>query len=282
MNCAAAARRSASETVRPSSPSGSVGVPDGLSTRVGGVPAMASAPNRPSSVGPLMSEMIAGGAFQAISGRRRKLDGREQPALHVGEQRLLVFLALDVGLAGRAQVLARARDRERLLAVDVMRARAQAQRVAAADEAAVQARDDAAAGVGDAAHRVDQLGKVFEVDFHDVVDRDIEQALDHRDRQRRPAELVRGVDLLQAVSGYFDDRVARNRQTRRVTAAGADQHDRVRAPEAGRFGARFAAVLLAAVGAEHEDVVGRRERIAGRVEHAPTLPTAAACARSAS
>ncbi len=77
----------------------------------------------PSSVVPLMSEMIAGGAFQAIHGRRRKLDGESSAALHRVEQRLLVFLALQVVLCGRAEVLARARERERLLAVEVVRAR---------------------------------------------------------------------------------------------------------------------------------------------------------------
>ena len=78
-----------------------------------------------------MSEMIAGGAFQAISGRRRKLEGDSSCALHVVEQRLLVFLALDVGLVRRAEVLPRARQRQGLLAVEVMRAGAEPQRVAA-------------------------------------------------------------------------------------------------------------------------------------------------------
>ena len=89
--------------------------------------------------------------------------------------------------------------------------------------------------VVDAAHRVDQLREVFEVDFDQVVDRDAEPVLDHRDRQRRPAEGVGGVDLLQPVPGDFDDGVARDRQARRVPAAGADQHDRVRAPGARSF-----------------------------------------------
>ena len=80
-----------------------------------------------------MSEMIAGGACQEIHGRRRKLEG-ESVALHVGEQRLLVLLALDVGLAGLAQVLARARQRERLLAVEMVGAGGEAQREAAVAE----------------------------------------------------------------------------------------------------------------------------------------------------
>ncbi len=87
---------------------------------MGGVPVTASAANMPSSSAPLMSEMIAGGAFQAINGRRRKLEGESKLVLHVVEQRLLVFLALDVGLVGSAQVLACAGEGERLLAVDVV------------------------------------------------------------------------------------------------------------------------------------------------------------------
>ena len=215
-----------------------------------------------------MSEMIAGGACQAIHGSRKKLETDSSCVLHVGEQRLLVFLALDVGLAGRAQVLARARQRQRLLAVEVVRARAQAQREAAVGRAAVEVGDDAAAGVRDPAHRFDQLREVFEVDFHQVVDGYAEPVLDDRDRQRRSAELVGGVDLLQAVAGDFDDCVARDRQARRMPAAGADEHDRVRAAEAGGFCPRFLAVLLASVRAQHEDVVDRCQRVAGRVEHA--------------
>ena len=169
----ASRRRAASETVSPSPPSGQRDGPGRLQhvrrRRARDAPAP---PNSPSSVGPLMSEMIAGGAFHAISGRRRKLDG---------ESRRL-FIALNSAcwcssrcrscLVGRAQVLARARQRERLLAVDVVGAGAQAQRVAAVAKPPLMLRDDAAAGVVDAAHRVDQLGEVFEVDFHEVVDRD--------------------------------------------------------------------------------------------------------------
>src|SRR5207245_9632810 len=74
INWATAALRSASETVRPCPPAGRAIMPEGFSTRIGGVPEMASAPNSPSRVGPLMSEMIAGGAFQAIQGSRKKLE----------------------------------------------------------------------------------------------------------------------------------------------------------------------------------------------------------------
>src|SRR5438876_9695394 len=74
MKRSAAARRSPSETWSPTSPSGSVTLPDGLKIFVFGVEAVASAPNRPSSEGPPMSEMIAGGVFQAIHGRPTKLE----------------------------------------------------------------------------------------------------------------------------------------------------------------------------------------------------------------
>ena len=99
MKRATAARRSASETRQAASPSGQRHRRrSGFSTRVGGVPEIAIAPNRPSSVGPLMSEMIAGGAFHAIQRQAHEARRREQPALHRVEQRLLVFLALQVGL----------------------------------------------------------------------------------------------------------------------------------------------------------------------------------------
>src|SRR6185436_19306166 len=51
-----------------SSPSGSVTPPLGLSTAVLESPEVATAPNRPSSDGPLMSERIAFGADQATHG----------------------------------------------------------------------------------------------------------------------------------------------------------------------------------------------------------------------
>src|SRR5262249_12106098 len=75
MKCATAARRSDSETLSPTSPSPRVTAPDGLSNLVGGVPPTASAPSMPSSAGPLRSDTSAGGVFQAIQGRRRRLDG---------------------------------------------------------------------------------------------------------------------------------------------------------------------------------------------------------------
>ena len=116
------------------------------------------------------------------------------------------------------------------------RAGLQAQRVAAVPEAAVDPRDDAAAGVRDAAHRVDELRELREVHDDDVVDVDPEVALDGPDRERRAAEGVGGVDLVEPVARDVDDRVARDRQLRAVPAADAQQLDRVRAarPRRGR------------------------------------------------
>ena len=92
--------------------------------------------------------------------------------------------------------------------------RLQPQRVAAVLEAAVDARDDAAAAVGDAAERVDQLREVLEVDLDEVVDLDAEVLLDGADRERRAAERVGRVDLVRAVAGDVDDGVARDRERR--------------------------------------------------------------------
>ena len=52
-----------------------------------------------------------------------------------------------------------------------------------------------------------------------------------------PAERVGRVDLLRSVAGDVDDRVARDREARRVAAADAPQHDRV-ASGSGRRGSR--------------------------------------------
>ncbi len=129
-----------------------------------------------------MSEMIAGGAFQAISGRRRKLEGESSWSfMSLNNACWCSSRWMSVSL-GSAQVLACAGDGERLLAVDVVGASAQAQGEAAVGRAAVELGDDAAAAIGDPAHRVDQLREVFEVDFHHMVDRDVEPVLDHRYR----------------------------------------------------------------------------------------------------
>src|SRR5437763_360368 len=62
-------------------------------------------------------------------GEAKEARRRGQPALHRIEQRLLAALAREVGLAGMAVVVARAGEGERLLAVDVVGAALQAQRV---------------------------------------------------------------------------------------------------------------------------------------------------------
>ena len=88
-----------------------------------------------------MSEMIAGGVFQEIQRQAQEARRREQLALHRVEERLLVFLALDVVFAGRAR-FSRCGQRERFLAVEVMGAGAQVQREPSLAEAAVEAGDD--------------------------------------------------------------------------------------------------------------------------------------------
>src|SRR4051812_10250986 len=72
---------------------------------------------------------------------------RGQARLHRAEDLLLAPGARAVALALVAGFLARRGERERLLAVEVRRAAAQARGVAAVLEAAVDLRDDAAAGV---------------------------------------------------------------------------------------------------------------------------------------
>ena len=113
-------------------------------------------------------------------------------------------------------------------------------------------RHDAAAGVVDPAHRVDEGGEVVEVDLEDVVDRDAEVLLDRLHRERGAADRVGRVDLVAPVAGDVDDGVARDRELGAVAAAGAHEQDRVAA--AGARGAR--AGLLgprrALVGAEDE------------------------------
>ena len=66
----------------------------------------------------------------------------------------------------------------------------------------------------DPAERVDQLAEPVEVDDDDVVDGEAGERADGRDRQRRAAELVRGVDLPGAVAGDLDPEVARDREIR--------------------------------------------------------------------
>ena len=124
---------SRSETIRPAPPSGSVTAPVGL--RIRGVRAAArsrSSRTGPSSAGPRPCRcVIVFGACQEMNGKRMNPAGREHPRLHRGDDLLLAARAREVVLARVAVVRARARERERLLAVDVRRARLQAQRVAA-------------------------------------------------------------------------------------------------------------------------------------------------------
>ena len=169
------------------------------------VPSISSDVSTPASVGAPMSVSIVCGSAHAIHGRRMKSREREDLALHREQQLLLAQLAREVGLAGshwlwrvRASASACAPSRWWV-------PRLQAQREAAVAEPAVDERDDAAAGVGDAAHRVDELREVDEVDQQHVVDLDPEERLDGADRERRAAVGVGGVDLRGAVPGDLDD-----------------------------------------------------------------------------
>ena len=85
------------------------------------------------------------------------------------------------------------------------------------------------------------------------------------DGERGAAEGVRGVDLVGAVAGDVDDRVARDREPRVLAAADAHQQDRVRAAAAGGRAGLLGA-LGPRVGAEHQDRVGAGQREAGAAE----------------
>ena len=116
MNARDAARRSDSQTVSPVSPSGRVRSARSARARAwAAFPMSASAANRPEQcraahVGDDRRRRVPRDPGQAEEARRG-----QQRALHVREQRLLMFLALNVRLVGRAQVLARARERQCLL-----------------------------------------------------------------------------------------------------------------------------------------------------------------------
>ena len=195
-----------------------------------------------------------------------RLDGGDL-VLDRAEDLLLAARAGQVRFLGVAIVVAGAGERERLLAVDLLLAALQAQRVAAVLEAAVELGDDAAAAVGDAAERVDQLREVLEVDLDQVVDLDAEVGLDGADRQRGAADGVRGVDLVLAGAGDVDHGVARDRERRVLAAADPQQQDAVRAARlADLVRPRLLGALRARVGAEHEDRVGRRQRVARAAE----------------
>ena len=131
MNRATSARRADSEIVSPSSPLGQGDLPGRLQHARGRRAGGGQRGEHPEQFRPLMSEMIAGGAFQAISGRRRKLDGDSSwDFMSVNSACWCSSRWMSVS-PGRAQVLARARQRQRLLAVEVVGAGAQAQREAA-------------------------------------------------------------------------------------------------------------------------------------------------------
>jgi hypothetical protein len=128
----------------------------------------------------------------------------------------------------------------------------QAQREAAVLEAAVDLRHDAAAGVVDPAHRVDEGGEVVEADLEDVVDRDAEVLLDGLHRERGAADRVGRVDLVAPVAGDVDHRVARYRELGAVATAGAHEQDRVAAARAGRARTGLLRPRRALVGAQDE------------------------------
>src|SRR5215207_9333868 len=92
---------------------------------------------------------------------------RRDLVLHRRDQLLLALRAREVVLARVAEVLARARERQRLVAVDLGLAALQSQRGAPVAAAAVDLRVHAAALVGDAAERVDELREVLEADLDD-------------------------------------------------------------------------------------------------------------------
>ena len=105
----------------------------------------------------------------------------------------------------------------------------------------------------DPAERVDELREVLEVDLDEVVDLEpvAEERLDGLDRQRRAAERVGGVDLVDAVPRDVDLDVARDRELAHAAERGVDEHDRVGAP--GPLVALVDRLAGALVRAEHED-----------------------------
>ena len=109
---------------QPAPPSGSVVAPLGLRT--------ASAPSPDAQIAREDAQQRRAAHVRARSpwarsrrsnGRRMNADGRSTPRLHRGEDLLLAPRAGQVVLARVAEVVARAGERERLLAVDVRRAR---------------------------------------------------------------------------------------------------------------------------------------------------------------
>ena len=108
------AASSASSTVRPAPPSGSVSPPDGLSTSFLPLPPISSAPIRPSSVGPDMSDRIAFGAAHDTHGSRKNVSN--DVTLSLIAARIFCWRRTRARSSSlrAAVVLARARERERL------------------------------------------------------------------------------------------------------------------------------------------------------------------------
>ena len=101
----------------------------------------------------------------------------------------------------------------------------------------------------DAAEVVDDVDEADEVDVDEVVHRQAGERLERRDRQRRAAVGVGGVDAVGAPARDLDTQVARDRQHRDALGARVDaqQHDAVGAP-------LVAGHAHAPVAAQHEDV----------------------------
>ena len=119
-----------------------------------------------------MSDLTAFGASQATHGSRKNVAGDDEPRLDRRQDVLLALArAVEVGLLRVARVLARARERQRLLAVEVVLAGLQPQRRAAVARPPLMSDTHAVRLDVDPAERVDELGEVAEVDLDDVVDR---------------------------------------------------------------------------------------------------------------
>src|SRR6266542_2604595 len=85
----------------------------------------------------------------------------------------------------------------------------------------------------DSADRVDQLLEAREVDDGHVVDVDPGQVPHRRHRERRPPDLVRGVDLVRSVAGNLDAEVSRDGEVGDavMVRVGANEHDGVGVPD---------------------------------------------------
>ena len=142
----------------------------------------------------------------------------------------------------------------------------------------------------DAAQRVDDVDEPAEADLDVGVDPQAGVGLDGLHQQLRPAERVRGVDLVAALAGDRHVRVARHRDQRRLPAhRDVDEHDRVGPPAGGAAGAQPLLLLLgqalAGVGADQQEglagLVGRDGRRRGRRPAGPPCSTRTPARRSA-